>query len=202
MIGNETQALFKRVRKMTEAAAACLLPNKTTAFEYGVCRNFKMCIKHFKFNLVSIYCENYRSLTVFCMSCVALIHCNSKPFQMGWLQLNSSTTHIQQQQHQQQQQLIRRKKVARKMSPRWTNQTIFKIKLSSSLLNVSHRHIRNKCWQKSRETHSSNQAVEMKCTVLISAQLMFDVEYVPISVVVFFFIISHSRNLISARHSD
>lgn len=185
MIGNETQALFKRVRKMTEAAAACLLPNKTTAFEYGVCRNFKMCIKHFKFNLVSIYCENYRSLTVFCMSCVALIHCNSKPFQMGWLQLNSSTTHIQQQQHQQQQQLIRRKKVARKMSPRWTNQTIFKIKLSSSLLNVSHRHIRNKCWQKSRETHSSNQAVEMKCTVLISAQLMFDVEYVPISVVVF-----------------
>lgn len=47
-------------------------------------------------------------------------------------------------------------------------------------------------------------AVEMKCTVLISAQLMFDVEYVPISVVVvvFFFIISHSRNLISARHSD
>lgn len=35
------------------------------------CRNLKCALNTLKLNLVSIYCENYRSLTVFCMSRVA-----------------------------------------------------------------------------------------------------------------------------------
>lgn len=205
MIGKRNLSSIQQSEKNDRGSCRLPVTNKTTAFEYGVCvcRNFKMCIKHFKFNLVSIYCENYRSLTVFCMSCVALIHCNSKPFSNGLIAIKQQHHTYSTTAAAATATYTTAKKFARKMSPRWTNQTIFKIKLSSSLSTVSHKHIRNKRWQKSRHTHTvAIGAVEMKCTVLISAQLMFDVEYVPISVCFFLFIISHSRNLISARHSD